>query len=53
MIPISLSVVINAAMARAAMYYILLKQQANQEVLFLGPIALPDGSCRAFRDGNK
>ena len=53
MIQISLSVVINAAMARAATYYILLKQQANHEVFFLGPNALPDGSYRAFRAGNK
>jgi hypothetical protein len=53
MIPISLIAMINAAKARAVQYYILLMQQANQEVFILGPNALPDEPNRASRAGKK
>jgi hypothetical protein len=41
-----LTAVINAAVTRAAPNYMPLTQQANQEVFFLGPNALPNGPYR-------
>jgi hypothetical protein len=41
-----LTAVINAAVARAAPNYMPLTRQANQQVFFIGPNALPDGPYR-------
>jgi hypothetical protein len=41
-----LTAVINAAVARAAPNYMPLTRQANQQVFFMGPNALPDGPYR-------
>ena len=40
---------INAAVARAIPNYMPLTQQANQQVFFMGPNALPDGPYRAAK----
>jgi hypothetical protein len=48
-----LSAVINAAVARAAPNYMLLTQQANQQVFILGPNALPNGPYRVTEPGKR
>lgn len=48
-----LSAVINAAVARATPNYMLLTQQANQQVFILGPNALPNGPYRVTEPGKR